>query len=173
MPAKTVFKRIIDREIPAKILYEDDLCLAFADTNPQAPTHLLVIPKKELKSISDLENEDLALAGHLLLVCRNLAKKFGLADGYRIVTNTGPPPASRSTTPPHLLGGRAMTCHRVSVRGSQAQRPRWRDLHAADATQAAAGEEGGSMPKTKPTLLRWRRRWGPGGRGRIRRRGSW
>ncbi|MBC7855977.1 MAG: histidine triad nucleotide-binding protein [Pirellulaceae bacterium] len=110
MPAKTIFKRIIDREIPAKILYEDDLCLAFADTNPQAPTHLLVIPKKEVRSIADLENEDLALAGHLLLVCRNLAKKFGLEGGYRVVTNIGPH-AGQSVEHLHfhLLGGRPMT----------------------------------------------------------------
>jgi histidine triad (HIT) family protein len=109
MPAKTIFKRIIDKEIPAKILYEDDLCLAFADTNPQAPTHLLVIPKKEVKSIGDLENEDLALAGHLLLVCRNLARKFGLGSGYRIVTNVGPDAGqSVDHLHLHLLGGRPM-----------------------------------------------------------------
>ena len=109
MSAKTIFKRIIDQEIPAKILYEDDLCLAFADLNPQAPTHLLVIPKKEAKSVADLENDDEALAGHLLLVCRNLAKKFGLENGYRIVTNTGPDAGqSVDHLHLHLLGGRPM-----------------------------------------------------------------
>jgi histidine triad (HIT) family protein len=109
MPAKTIFKRIIDKEIPAKILYEDDLCLAFADVNPQAPTHLLIIPKKEVASVADLENDDQALIGHLLLVCRNLAKKFGLASGYRIVTNTGPDAGqSVEHLHLHLLGGRPM-----------------------------------------------------------------
>lgn len=109
MPAKTIFKRIIDKEIPAKILYEDDLCLAFADVNPQAPTHLLVIPKKEVASVADLENDDQALVGHLLLVCRNLAKKFGLTSGYRIVTNIGPDAGqSVEHLHLHLLGGRAM-----------------------------------------------------------------
>ncbi len=110
MPAKTIFKRIIDKEIPAKILYEDELCLAFADLNPQAPTHLLVIPKKEVKSIADLENDDLALAGHLFLVCRNLASKLGLGNGYRIVTNIGADGGqSVEHLHLHLLGGRSMT----------------------------------------------------------------
>ena len=109
MPAKTIFKRIIDKEIPAKILYEDDLCLAFADTNPQAPTHLLVIPKKEVKSIADLENDYQALVGHLFLVCRNLARKFGLGSGYRVVTNVGPDAGqSVEHLHLHLLGGRPM-----------------------------------------------------------------
>jgi histidine triad (HIT) family protein len=107
---KTIFKRIIDKEIPANILYEDDLCLAFADTNPQAPTHLLVIPKKEVKSIGDLADDDQALAGHLLLVCGNLAKQFGLENGYRIVTNIGPHAGqSVEHLHLHLLGGRPMT----------------------------------------------------------------
>lgn len=110
MPAKTIFKRIIDKEIPAKILYEDDLCLAFADVNPQAPTHILVIPKKEVQSVADLENDDEALAGHLLLVCRNLAKKLRLETGYRIVTNIGPDGGqSVDHLHLHLLGGRQMT----------------------------------------------------------------
>ena len=70
MPAKTIFKRIIDKEIPAKILYEDDLCLAFADTNPQAPTHLLVIPKKETDYIFDLEDEEL---GAMMVFAKKVA----------------------------------------------------------------------------------------------------
>ena len=112
MPAlpKTIFKRIIDKEIPAKILYEDELCLAFADTNPQAPTHLLIIPKKEVKSVGDLENDDQALAGHLLLVCRNLAGKMGLEQGYRIVVNIGPAAGqSVDHLHLHLLGGRSLS----------------------------------------------------------------
>lgn len=109
MPAKTIFKRIIDKEIPAKILYEDDLCLAFADVNPQAPTHVLVIPKKEVQSVAGLENDDESLAGHLLLVCRNLAKKLGLENGYRIVMNIGPDGGqSVDHLHLHLLGGRQL-----------------------------------------------------------------
>lgn len=109
MPAKTIFKRIIDKEIPAKILYEDDLCLAFADVNPQAPTHVLVIPKKEVQSVAGLENDDASLAGHLLLVCRNLAKKLGLENGYRIVMNIGPDGGqSVDHLHLHLLGGRQL-----------------------------------------------------------------
>ncbi len=109
MPAKTIFKRIIDKEIPAKILYEDDLCLAFADVNPQAPTHVLVIPKKEVQSAAELENDDESLAGHLLLVCRNLAKKLGLENGYRIVMNIGPDGGqSVDHLHLHLLGGRQL-----------------------------------------------------------------
>ena len=70
---KTIFKRIIDREIPAKIVYEDDRCLAFEDVNPQAPVHILVIPKKEIPSLADLSEGDAALAGHLLVVIQKLA----------------------------------------------------------------------------------------------------
>ncbi len=89
MAEPTIFKRIIDREIPATIVYEDDLCLAFEDINPQAPTHLLLIPKKEITSVNDLGEEDVALVGHLLLVAQKLAKQLGLDDGYRLVTNCG------------------------------------------------------------------------------------
>ena len=89
MPEKTVFKKIIDREIPAKIVYEDDLCLAFEDINPQAPTHLIVIPKKEIPSVDDVAEEDGALVGHLLVVIRKIAAQLGLSGGYRVVTNCG------------------------------------------------------------------------------------
>lgn len=86
---KTIFKRIIDREIPADIVYEDDDCLAFNDVNPQAPVHVLVIPKKEIRSLADLEDSDAPLMGHLLLVIRKLAREMNLDDGYRVVANTG------------------------------------------------------------------------------------
>lgn len=86
---KTLFSKIVDREIPADIVYEDDLCLAFNDINPQAPVHVLVIPKKPVVSIATLEKEDQALAGHLLLVIRDLASNLGLDEGYRVVANTG------------------------------------------------------------------------------------
>lgn len=88
--AKTIFKRIIDREIPAKIVYEDDLCLAFHDAHPQAPVHILVIPKQEIPSAADLADADQALAGHLLLTVSKIAKQLGLEQGYRIVVNCGP-----------------------------------------------------------------------------------
>jgi histidine triad (HIT) family protein len=90
MAEKTIFKRIIDREIPADIVYEDDLCLAFNDVNPQAPTHLLVIPKKEITSVDDIDAEDEALIGHLFVVARKIAADLGLGSGYRVVTNCGP-----------------------------------------------------------------------------------
>ncbi len=107
--AKTIFKRIIDGEIPAKICYQDELCLAFHDVNPQAPVHVLVIPRKEIVSIEHLADEDARLIGHLWIVIRNLARELGLQQGYRVVVNTG---ANGGQTVPHLhyhlLGGRAM-----------------------------------------------------------------
>ena len=89
MAEKTVFKRIIDREIPATIVYEDDLCLAFRDIHPQAPTHVIVIPKKEIAAPSDVTPEDEQLVGHLFVAMRKIAEQLGLADGYRVVTNCG------------------------------------------------------------------------------------
>ncbi len=108
MAEKTIFKRIIDKEIPANIVYEDDLCLAFRDVSPQAPTHVLLIPKKEIKSTSDITEEDAPLIGHLYLIIKKLADDLGLAqDGYRVVTNCG---FNACQTVPHLhfhiLGGR-------------------------------------------------------------------
>ena len=106
---KTIFKRIIDREIPAKIVYEDDQCLAFEDIHPMAPTHVIVIPKKEIPSADGVTEADEALVGHLFVVMRTLAAKFGLEDGYRIVTNCGPG-AGQSVMHLHfhLLGGRPL-----------------------------------------------------------------
>ncbi len=89
MSEKTIFKRIIDKEIPADIVYEDDLCLAFRDVSPQAPTHVLVIPKKEIVSVADIADEDQALIGHLYLIIRNIANDLGLEAGYRVVVNCG------------------------------------------------------------------------------------
>ena len=109
MAEPTIFKRIIDGEIPAEIVYEDDLCLAFADINPQAPTHLLVIPRKEIRSLDALDDEDQSLVGHLHLVIRNLARERGLDNGYRVVVNCG---ADGGQTVDHLhfhlLGGRSL-----------------------------------------------------------------
>jgi histidine triad (HIT) family protein len=89
MPDKTIFKKIIDREIPAKIVYEDDLCMAFEDINPRAPTHLVVIPKKEIVSVDDVEPEDEAIIGHLFVAMRKIAAQLGLTGGYRVITNCG------------------------------------------------------------------------------------
>ena len=89
MADKTIFQRIIDREIPAKIVFEDDRCLAFRDVNPQAPTHVLVIPKKPLVSLNDAQEQDAALLGHLLVVIRRLADELKLDGGYRVVLNCG------------------------------------------------------------------------------------
>lgn len=89
MAEKSIFKRIIDREIPARIVYEDDLCMAFEDIHPAAPTHLIVIPKKEIASVDDVTPEDEAIVGHLFVAMRAIAAKLGLTSGYRIVTNCG------------------------------------------------------------------------------------
>ena len=110
MAQKTIFKRIIDGEIPARIVYQDDLCLAFHDIAPQAPTHVIVIPKKEIPSLDDVADEDEALVGHLVVVVRNLARQLQLADGYRVIVNCGPH-AGQSVDHLHfhLLGGRQMS----------------------------------------------------------------
>ena len=84
----TLFSKIIDRQIPADIVYEDDLCLAFRDVKPQAPTHVLVVPKKPIASIDDAAQEDQNLLGHLLLVVQKIARDLGLTQGYRTVINT-------------------------------------------------------------------------------------
>jgi histidine triad (HIT) family protein len=103
----TLFKRIIDRKIPADIIYEDDDCLAFRDINPQAPVHVLIIPKKEIASLTEATDADEQLLGHLLIVARKLAAELGLKAGYRVVANSG---ADAGQTVfhlhVHLLGGR-------------------------------------------------------------------
>jgi histidine triad (HIT) family protein len=105
----TIFKKIIDKEIPAKIIFEDDRCLAFHDVAPQAPTHVLVIPKKEIASLADLEDGDAELLGHLFVVIRNLARELGLGAGYRVVVNSGRDGGqSVDHLHFHLLGGRQL-----------------------------------------------------------------
>ncbi|MBU7585970.1 MAG: histidine triad nucleotide-binding protein [Nostoc sp. TH1S01] len=105
----TIFGKIIRREIPANIVYEDDLALAFKDVNPQAPVHILVIPKKPIAKLADAESEDAALLGHLLLTAKRVAAEAGLTNGYRVVINTD---ADGGQTVFHLhlhiLGGRPM-----------------------------------------------------------------
>ncbi|HEV2970405.1 MAG TPA: histidine triad nucleotide-binding protein [Pirellulales bacterium] len=106
---KTIFKRIIDREIPADIVYEDDQCLAFRDISPQAPTHVLLIPKREIASIDALTDADSELISHLWFVVRDLARKLNLGNGYRVVINNGPGAGqSVDHLHLHLLGGRPM-----------------------------------------------------------------
>jgi histidine triad (HIT) family protein len=108
--SKTIFQKIIDREIPADIVFEDDLCLAFRDVAPQAPTHVLLIPKKPIVSIAQLADEDAALLGHLWLTIRNLAQQLQLGRGYRVVVNCGEEGGQTvDHLHFHLLGGRAMT----------------------------------------------------------------
>jgi len=109
MAGKTLFQRIIDREIPAKIIHEDDRCLAFHDVNPQAPTHVLVIPKKPIPSLADAADDDAALLGHLLVAAKNVAVQLGLSNGYRTVINCGKDGGqSVDHLHVHLLGGRAL-----------------------------------------------------------------
>lgn len=107
--APTIFSRILDRSLPADILYEDQQCLVFRDVAPQAPVHFLVIPKKPIPRISQAEEEDQQLLGHLLLVAKNIAKAEGLKDGYRLVVNDGKMGAqSVYHLHIHVLGGRQL-----------------------------------------------------------------
>ncbi len=110
IPMSTIFSKIIAREIPAQIVYEDDLCLAFRDIHAQAPVHILVIPKKEIPRLAAATTADEPLLGHLVLTARQIAEKEGLLEsGFRIVINSGPD--GGETVPHlhvHLLGGRPM-----------------------------------------------------------------
>lgn len=109
-PEDTIFGKIIRREIPADIVYEDDLCLAFNDISPQAPVHILVIPKKPIPRLSEAESHDHALMGHLLLTVKRVADQAGLDDGYRVVINTGENGGQTvDHMHLHILGGRPMT----------------------------------------------------------------
>ncbi len=90
MAEKTIFQKIVDREIPADIIYEDDQCLCFRDIAPQAPVHLLLVPKKLITRIGETETSDQGLLGHLLNRIRFIAEQEGLsADGFRVVINNG------------------------------------------------------------------------------------
>ncbi len=109
MSEKTLFERIIDREIPATILYEDEHCIVFRDINPQAPTHVLVIPRKPIPSLDDLTEDDALLAGHLLLVAKKIAAAENLSGGYRVTINCGVDGGqSVDHLHIHMLGGRKM-----------------------------------------------------------------
>jgi histidine triad (HIT) family protein len=105
-----VFEKIIAREIPAQIVYEDDLVVAFKDNNPQAPTHILIVPRKNIPRIASVKADHEKVLGHLLVKAAEVAEKAGLRDtGYRLVINNGP---DAGESVPHLhchiLGGRKM-----------------------------------------------------------------
>lgn len=105
----TIFKKIINREIPAQIVYEDDQSLAFRDVSPKAPTHILIIPKKEIASLAVSSDADEQLLGHLLVVARKVAEQLKLTDGYRTVINCGKDAGqSVDHLHVHLLAGRSL-----------------------------------------------------------------
>jgi histidine triad (HIT) family protein len=107
MMEDNLFQKIIDRKIPATIIYEDDRCLAFRDINPQAPVHVLIIPRKVIPTHADIKPEDRELLGHLHVVAAQLAEQLGITDGYRIIINCKE--RAGQTVPHlhlHLLGGR-------------------------------------------------------------------
>lgn len=108
--SKTIFERICDKEIPATLVYEDEHVVAFRDINPQAPTHVLIVPRRAIPRLSEATPGDHALLGHLLLKAAEVAKRLGLTNGYRLVINAGPD--GGESVPHlhcHLLGGRAMS----------------------------------------------------------------
>jgi len=110
MMQDNIFQKILDRKIPATIVYEDDLCLAFRDINPQAPVHVLIIPRKVLRTHADIRQEDQELLGQLHLVAARLANELGISDGYRLVVNCEE--RAGQTVPHlhfHLLGGRGFS----------------------------------------------------------------
>ena len=86
---KTIFQKIIDKEIPSEILYEDDLCVVIKDIAPKAPVHLLVIPKKLITKLSESSDEDSQLLGHLMTIVKKMAKEFEIDDAFNVVINNG------------------------------------------------------------------------------------
>jgi len=105
----TIFEKIVAREIPAKIIWEDDEAIAFHDVDPQAPVHILIVPKKHITRLAEARDADQAVLGKLLLVARDMAAKLKLSNGYRVVINNGP---DAGESVPHLhvhvLGERAL-----------------------------------------------------------------
>jgi len=105
-----IFEKIIAREIPAKIIWEDEDAIVFQDVDPQAPVHVLIVPKKAVPRLSEATDDDRALLGKLLLVARDVAKKLQLSSGYRVVINCGPDAGeSVPHLHVHLLGKRALS----------------------------------------------------------------
>ena len=108
--SQTIFERICTGEIPAKLVYEDEHVVAFRDINPQAPTHVLIVPRRAIPRLADAAPGDQMLLGHLLLKAAEVAGSLGLTNGYRLVINCGPD--AGETVPHlhcHLLGGRSMS----------------------------------------------------------------
>ena len=110
MAEKTLFQKICDKEIPANIVHEDDICVAFRDISPQAPVHILIVPRKHIPRIAEATAGDQAILSHLLLTAGNIARSEGVADsGFRLTINNGPD--GGETVPHlhvHLLGGRPL-----------------------------------------------------------------
>lgn len=110
MLSDNIFLKIVEKKIPARIIHEDECCVAFHDINPQAPVHVLIIPHKVIPTHDDIKAEDRELLGHLHLIAAQLAEKLGIGDGYRLVLNCK---ESAGQTVPHLhlhlLGGRPFT----------------------------------------------------------------
>ena len=110
MSEQTLFQRILTGDIPAEIIFQDDMAFVIKDINPQAPIHVLVIPKKPVARLDEAVEEDRALLGHLLLVARNMAKSLKLKDGFRVIINNG---SDGGESVPHMhvhvIGGRKMT----------------------------------------------------------------
>ncbi|XP_010891934.1 histidine triad nucleotide-binding protein 1 [Esox lucius] len=105
----TIFGKIIRKEIPANILFEDDQCIAFHDVAPQAPTHFLVVPKRQIVQLSRAEDSDAALLGHLMIVAKKCAEQVGLSKGYRLIVNEGPDGGqSVYHIHIHVIGGRQL-----------------------------------------------------------------
>ena len=110
MADKTIFQRIADGEIPAQIVYQDDRAVAFRDASPQAPTHVLVIPREPIPSLADCDAAQAPLLGHLLATAAAVARQLKLEEGYRVVVNCGPDGGqSVDHLHLHVLGGRQLT----------------------------------------------------------------
>ena len=106
---RTLFQKIADGDIPSDMVYEDEQCFAFRDIAPQAPVHILIVPRKPIPELNDLTEADEQLVGHLVMVARRLAAQEGLAEGYRTVFNCGPAAGqSVDHIHLHLLGGRSL-----------------------------------------------------------------
>ncbi len=106
---KSIFSRIIDREIPADIIHEDELVVAFHDVAPQAPVHVLIVPREAVRSVDELSEEHERVVGHMVLTAQKLARNLGLGRGYRLVMNCGEEGGqSVWHLHLHLLGGRSM-----------------------------------------------------------------
>lgn len=109
MASSTIFSKIISGELPADKVFENERIIAFKDINPAAPTHILIVPKKEIPDLQSLSPEDLPLIGEIVTVAQVLAERFGITDGYRLLTNNG---VSAGQTVFHLhfhlIGGRKL-----------------------------------------------------------------